>query len=68
MAQHSPAYDYDRDERIARIEATLQEVEQQSQRFLLLADTLRAQVKELKEGSVQPWQKITDWKGFTKDW
>jgi len=66
MTQHSSAQD--RDERIARIEATLQEVEQQSQRFLLLADTLRAQVKELKEGPVQPRQKITDWKGFTKDW
>lgn len=66
MAQHSTTCD--RDERIARIEATLQEVEQQSQRFLLLADTLRAQVKELKEGPAQPRQKITDWKGFTKDW
>ena len=66
MTQHSPAQD--RDERIARIEATLQEVEQQSQRFMLLADTLRAQVKELKEGPARPREPIKNWKGFTKNW
>lgn len=54
-------------EQISRIEHTLREVEQQGQRFMLLAETLRAQVDELKNGPPQPDEPITDW-SFVRGW
>ena len=57
----------DNSEKIARIEHTLREVEQQGRRFMLLAETLRAQVDELKNGPVAPEEPITDW-SFVREW
>jgi hypothetical protein len=57
-----------RDEQIMRIEQTLQQAEEQAQRFLMLTESLRAQVHALKHGGVQePKEKITDW-NFVMDW
>ncbi|MCF8025830.1 MAG: hypothetical protein K9K82_10135 [Desulfobacteraceae bacterium] len=55
------------DEQISRIEHTLREVEQQGQRFMMLAETLRAQVNELKNGPPKIDEPITDW-SFVKEW
>ena len=55
-------------EQISKIERTLQEVRDQGQRFLMLADTLEAQVYELKRGPAKPPKPTEKWEGLTKEW
>jgi hypothetical protein len=57
----------DRDEQIMRIEQTLKQAEEQAQRFLMLTETLKAQVYELRHGQQEPKKKIENW-DFVMDW
>jgi len=64
----APTPNPDRDEQIMRIEQTLKQAEEQAQRFLMLTESLRAQVHALKHGGAQePKEKITNW-DFVMDW
>lgn len=57
-----------RDEKIAAIEQMLREVEQQGQRFVLLAASLRRQVNDLAAGKTTPAkEQIRDW-SCVDDW
>ncbi|MCF8094442.1 MAG: hypothetical protein K9J79_03685 [Desulfobacteraceae bacterium] len=54
-------------EQISQIEHTLREVEQQGHRCIMLAQTLKAQLDELKYGPPSPEEPITDW-SFVRNW